>query len=553
MTNTGKAKSWPCWALGVPAAAAVGLAGLFQAGYMYVDNYIVVLITSGMLGQDNLCPYLNPLLCQGIAGLNALWAGADWYTLIGRLGLTLGVWWLCTLLARLLGPGPRLWAAQGLLAAVGIGCNLFNIYYTVQAALFAFIGVTGLLLAARRKVAHSVPVVGALFWGLGLCYRPEGALLALPFLLLPPIISLLARQMTPRRAATVLLPALVVLGALTGYRAFVFHSPTYAESIRYNNARMAVVDYPMKDWSEVADTLGDAGITENDYQSAQRLMLADTNRIDTAYLETLGRAGGQTAYPLMAAGLVRAAVDLVRALLSSKVVLFLGAVLALGLALGLLSGAAWYHKLTLGLGCGGAALILLYFQWQGRAPSRVSECVLMALGAVVFSEVVLARPSTGPVAAWVRRLLGAAALSGTLLSLMLSPYGAPQNLLAVRSGADETPFLQTMTQGSFYLWDPYLYSDRALRYFWEQGKLPSEEFLAHNLPYGEWFYGQVCFEQQLAELGIETPIEALSQPGARLVSDDPTHLLTYLQEHLDPDAALIEVGTVFGIQVWQLV
>ena len=91
-----------------------------------------------------------------------------------------------------------------------------------------------------------------------------------------------------------------------------------------------------------------------------------------------------------------------------------------------------------------------------------------------------------------------------------------------------------------------------------QGKLPDENFVQHNLPWGEWnTSGQTGYQQFLSSLGMENPMQSLlTRPNTYLVGNDTGLIQTWLREHYDGQAVVQPIGTVdvfaMGeVPVWQ--
>lgn len=65
-----------------------------------------------------------------------------------------------------------------------------------------------------------------------------------------------------------------------------------------------------------------------------------------------------------------------------------------------------------------------------------------------------------------------------------------------------------------------------------QGKLPSREFRNHNLPIGDWMYGQKYFNDYLEKLDIKNSAKSLiKREHTYLVDRDCTLVLDYLRKN----------------------
>lgn len=543
--------------LGMPAALVVAVLGLFQSAYRNTDNYIMAMITSGLMNGDTLNPYLNPLVSQIIAGLNRLIPTADWFTILGRVFLTLGAWWVGILLARRFGGNRRLILYEVIIASVCLGCSLYNINYTVQAAAFTFIGVLTLQLKLYDGGARGDVAVGTFFFGFGVCWRLEGGLLTIPYILLVAVVNLIFQKSkrSLRQVMLTLAPAAVVLVLLSGYRAAIFSIPRYAGNLQYNQARVAVVDYPLKDWEQVKDELSTMGITQNDYESVHYLMLADTDRIDAEYMEKIAEAASTSEYPLTLRGIVDAAWNAVKIVLGSKESLYLGAIIFLGILSILISKPSIEQVIILILSSLGTAVICFYFSWRGRLPERVVESVLFALASLIISEnVEISLRKVKNKSSWLEKGLQYAALvvaiCGGVVGYWRSPRGMPQNLFTITVNADSGAWQDTTSSNEIYLWGgEYWYKE-----WWEQGKMTDTVFFAHNVPCGEWYYGQTGFQKHLQSIGIPNPMKALlSRPETYLIAEETEmeYVLTYLKEHFDSSVQAKQVSVLYDQPVWQ--
>ena len=85
----------------------------------------------------------------------------------------------------------------------------------------------------------------------------------------------------------------------------------------------------------------------------------------------------------------------------------------------------------------------------------------------------------------------------------------PQSVFHVEKDVEETPWESTYKEETLYLWQTNEFVQYPVRSFMNQGKLLPEEFLEHNLCYGEWIYGQVYYQNYMEELGVRNPMRAL--------------------------------------------
>lgn len=359
----------------------------------------------------------------------------------------------------------------------------------------------------------------------------------------------------------VLAPVAMVLVLLSAYRTVIFSCPRYAEGNRYNQARVTLVDYPMKDWEKVEDVFYDIGITQNDYESVQHLMLADTDRIDAEYMETIAEIGRTNRYPITLRGIVNATWYVVKALLGSKGSLYLGLIISVGILSILILKPSRKHSVILLLAVIGTAVIFIYLSCRGRLPGRVLESGLLALGALVLCEILGSSSEPEKEKQKYSRQINSikwiaviVVMCGGVLGYIMYPHGMIQNLFSVSQNIDLTEWQDTMEEGKLYLWSSNIYGDQYSQNLWKQGKLINSEFLNHHIPYGDWYYGQPGFQEHVAALRASNPMKALlNRPQTYLVAgqNEMEYVLTYLQEHFDSFVQPVRVSTLFDYPVWQ--
>ena len=86
----------------------------------------------------------------------------------------------------------------------------------------------------------------------------------------------------------------------------------------------------------------------------------------------------------------------------------------------------------------------------------------------------------------------------------------------------------------------------------EMGKLPTKEFMLHNIPAGDWTYGQPYFNELLINIDAENPALALlERKHTYYVDDDCSFVLQYLREHYGIDIKAEQVGIINNVPVWQ--
>lgn len=128
----------------------------------------------------------------------------------------------------------------------------------------------------------------------------------------------------------------------------------------------------------------------------------------------------------------------------------------------------------------------------------------------------------------------------------------PQSVFHVEKDVEETPWESTYKEETLYLWQTNEFVQYPVRSFMNQGKLLPEEFLEHNLCYGEWIYGQVYYQNYMEELGVRNPMRALlGRDETYYVAEDNDLVLIWLQEHYDEGIQVRATGEVNQIPVWE--
>ncbi len=90
------------------------------------------------------------------------------------------------------------------------------------------------------------------------------------------------------------------------------------------------------------------------------------------------------------------------------------------------------------------------------------------------------------------------------------------------------------------------------QYYMSQEKLPSEEFMNHNVCTGDWVYGQNYFNENLADAGATNPVSALlERDNTYFVSDGCGFILRYMHYYYGADIKAVCVGEIAGTPIWE--
>lgn len=553
----------PVWLYGFLPVACCLVKGLSDRLYTDIDSFLVSITCAGLYGEGSVCPVIHPLLSLMTGFLSRLWLGADWFSVLGQAFVVLGIWWLGTLLALCISqPWKRLTCLLVLCFAL-LQFSLFNINFTVYAGFFSFLGVATLLLSFRRALPTFARFFAALFLCLGILWRKEGATLLLPFLLLDLCVLVfshrISRSMVRQLLSCCVLPVAVLL--LFSF-VFTVASPARQTASVYSASRSILVDYPHRSWEEISETLTDLGISENDYNAVASGILLDTEQVTADCLQQVSAISQTEAYPLSPVSLFQT-LSALPGVFSTPLLRILSLFFLALLLLLMVSGAPLCDKVEALLALGGAGVICLYYQYLGRLPERVAACVALALLAVLLPLFLAAPPCQGNPARWFWRIACAAVSCALCLCLWKNRYSYHILQPALLAGPTESQTITAEFPGeensnSVYLWNATTLALYMTDHYLSQGKLPDENFVQHNLPWGEWnTSGQPYYAQLLAGLQMENPMQSLlTRPNTYLVGSDTSLIQTWLREHYDAQAVVQPIGTVdvfaLGeVPVWQ--
>ncbi len=525
-TKEGKKKLYPL----IPYLAALGAYIVFcftGALYADVDNYNLAIICNGLLGNNNFCQYVHPLLCFALRLPKLLMPSADVFTTFAHLLLIAALGWLLALLfERFESIAERL----AVLAAWGylcFGVVLWNINYTVWAAFFSFVGCIGIFSAKDGKEGRIRRIAGALLYGCGLMFRWEGAFLFLPYIALI-VVMKMARGHFFKESILCelkrLLPWLIVFIALGLGRNIFYSIEPWKTDLAYDNARRTLEDFPVLGWDEMPEIPG--GADEYTYRGVTGWINADTDEVDAEKLKLLAEAGKTLRFSTDIEGISTALLYIGGSALQEWGMLLLPICILVILCFRSFETKSECAGKILALL--GTCLILLYFAVRGRAIIRVWQTLLLA---AFLPAVVLAAGTEKKEAGKKRIVALASALmfaAACFSILKIVPSGA--FVLTAADGKTEERFASFCGEDQIFLVGGWLDSGTIYEmknkgekligvktYGWagitcelmERGKLPSPYFLKHYIPVGWYWYGQEYYRSFLKELGIENPVKAL--------------------------------------------
>ena len=541
--------------------AGLGLSLLFIIGavtisfllrpYESVDDYQIALVTNGSYSADGYCKYIHPIICCLIGLLHKMLPSADFYLIFIRLSYYYSI----AVLAYYL---PHDFKATKPIIPFLFFFLFFsavNINYTV---LTSFLLASGMCVFYIDSAPNRGRYINALILiGLGCLLRKQMLLLSLPFFMLETAFwkketSLFSTPLFNKGNRKPFLALLTMISVLLIVSAVIEKTiPGYSEGIAYDNARTKIVDYPMQPYDSVKENIQD--ISENDYNSAIVLLLADTNRIDTAYLTRIGSLGSVKLQFNMQE-LKAAAKRFISCLLMDAKCPLIFAMTITMFVYAMLCDIKPVQKLKCTLSLCGGFIILYYFSLIGRIIDRLMIsvfllCVFSLAISIGGSEVISKKSKrTLPVLLLALYLIAACTAGYRILyfihhNSMKTTY---EEKIANAELHDE------ISKNDIYIWQVFDFDMNVAWPYMETGKLYGDEILDHHVVYGDWTYGQVYMKDYLSRLGIPNPATALlERPNTYYVGFDKTMIETYLKEHFDKDCHAAETGrTVYDVPVW---
>ena len=531
------------------------LASLFTHPlYEDVDNYSVSMVTMGLFGGNG-CQYTHVALNLLLGGLSRVLPAADAFALLGRALVFLCFYLLLTMASD--GEGMIRFLSCALFCLFfSISLPLFTANYGIQAVFFAG---TGWLALSRgiRGGRRSLSACGFLLLLTGMLWRLSVAAVLLPYILLDLAFRLPGSSGAERRRAVRgLLPVCLAALLLAGCQALYERSPAARDGFAYDRARILLEDYPTKEWDEIEETGEELGFTELDYDMARLWFLADTERMDAAFLTRMGEAGKTVQYGLNPEGLSGAANELVHFFEDERKENYAWvAGMLLLVFLTALTGAPARYSVQAVLAAAGSLAVILFFLMIGRAPLRLLHMVFTA-ETLSLSGILVRAEEAGKTGRRGFTAFRAGRLALCLLLLFSAGYTlrkdgirAPQTAFLARAERDGEE-----EETDFTLWEDW--HAGVAHALMDEGRLPSARTLSRNLPAGDWAYGQLYFTEYLNRIGKGNPARFLLQnDGAYFATNDGEFLremLSYLAEKTGKRVVAAPSGEKNGIARYAL-
>lgn len=537
-------------------AAALALA-LFVVGVLVLnddyrgpdDDLGISMVLSGLYPDGGQCLFTNAVLNGIIYQLNIALPELNWFLVVERLAVTVAFFSFCYILLRH-APLGLSFACIGFVAYFIMPKCTLGSNFTVVAALCVVTGELCCCSGIMRRAPSSC-VAGTALVTLGFMWRALILLLSAPFLVLA-FAGLLVRfgrgQIQRMRALVVralicaIAVGLCVGGALVFDKA-VWAEPKWADWLEYNDARYALVDYPMSDYSEVGDELASIGVSESDYWLMRNWITADPDYITSDLLMKVSNIARE---PVSDRSLSAAFLAEGRHLVKSPLLtISLACIAACALLLGRKRVLA-----TVVLSLGGAFAACVLFRYTGRLPARVEYSTwLLALLPCLVSFLVVRPPApvaTRPVGAW---RITTSALIGVVFALLCAAglvlkWAPSFNVERIDQFEKSSAFVENndlvrrfTEPGVVYVWDTTTFTqlEKQLKY----RHLPPASFMESTALMGGWTQGSSLVHAHNAEIGVPNPIKSLlDRPDTYFVTrrkEAIEQLTRYLREHYGED------------------
>ena len=534
---------------------------VLNCSYKSVDNCIISMIINGYYGADNHCIFMNYFFCKLVKYIGFVLPYADGYIFICHALLYIATFWITYIVISNTTDVFKRTILIMTLIIVMLGftdVDIANSNFTIQAGSIAAVGAISIFSGVKLKKYLPYLIMAIIFFSFGAMIRMSACLLVIPYVLLHTGIILISskNKETIKRAVILTVIPLIFVVGIYNVDIRISASEKYASAYEYNAARAALVDKPRKNWENIKDELPE--LTENDYMSIRSHLYGDTERYDAAFFKKINRVSKKDP-EFKITYIARSCYQAVKVLLPMREFFSLFLVL-LSLFVFLSKSINIWSKVECICAFFGTLIIATWFAYNGRIPFRI--CIPL----LIMCYIIVSAPILNDVAcdSSEMRLFSPAFVSltavlfGTVLLIETITCPTLSFSLLAKHGADETPFKKNYECNSLYVWDTLTLDWRGYGYFVEQGKLPTKRFIEHNVPQGDYIYGQVFTDEYFDKIGTHNPIRALlERENTFYVAEDVSMMETYLKEHVNSGAYAKKVDTIelpssdVNIPVWR--
>ena len=141
-------------------------------------------------------------------------------------------------------------------------------------------------------------------------------------------------------------------------------------------------------------------------------------------------------------------------------------------------------------------------------------------------------------------------ICGLCLAFKNESWHMPKFAFNSRLNNEPIELKMNYNEDDLYIWKKW-HANISLTYM-SIGKIPSKDFMKHNMPIGDWMYGQKYFIDYLENIDVENPAFALlTRKHTYLVDENCNDILTFLKEHYGESISAKQVDIINNIPVWE--
>ncbi len=526
---------------------------LFAHIYTFNDDYWLSMVLNCLYSDDNYCLFVSPFFCSAVKFLHNILPSADCYLLLIRTACFFSIWLIAyyTVSNR-----QKLYITVPFLIVLSFICTA-GLTYTVITTYLICVGIFFCIGFPESRVYYYGGILLMLF---GFIFRTQSALLSLPFIFLELAAVIFGKiknkteiKKVMKNLLRVTVPVAVCIIAVLYSQAYPEINNNYKDGLQYNSVRTEIVDYPMKKWEKIeADT---QGISENDYNAVTSWIFFDTDNINTDFMNRIVTVGSKPVRSFTVKNAYTVIIDVFRKIVKSEYLMSYFLLLCVMLSFSLISKIPLYKKLKNLAACAGGYLICTYFFYCGRMPDRIVVSVLLYCTASVFLSLTGndAESRNG-----TEKRSRIKPVYSVLICLSAVPFviswfnnftPEPSFALTAFNQPENTPAFYS--EQEIYIWDSDDIDTACFAQLAKSGRLPSKDFMNHNIMAGDWTYGQKYLSDHFSSAGISNPaVSLMERPHTYYVGDHEAMIKTYLSEHYDYDTEPVKIKDISGVPVW---
>ena len=571
-----------------------------------IDGYLIAMVSNGCYGENNYCMFIHPLISYLCGKLSIVLPYADCYSLIIISFMSFSLFYSYYLIFSLVETlYKRMILVLTVICYVFSTCNGLTMRFTLQAGFCMFVGLLLLSIAFHDENKNYV-IPGVLCCAFGCMIRDQAAFTLIPFCGLLLLYELIANRIMLkvflRKCFKYLGVALVCILTLFITGKWFYNQPEYSESTKYNAARSALVDYPVKKWEDIEEKA--IGYSENDYYAVTHYIWEDSDIIDWTYLEEISNLANNNYFvqvremdtPQSKITFTVKNIIYNFCVNAMKIAWFeIGLVVLLFSIYLFLKHKDLWVRLVLVFNLLGYFTIIIFFALLGREVA-LKELLLSGNLLVLFymifvlngtqerwssnkwniiKVVLVAYITMQPFFAqkWFSPALDCLCLASDFnlvdaqkvdmiekamygfysgIPFQEDDHNSIVEMFSARKDSETSSLLESLCENEeLYIWNIWNYDDE-LSVLQRNNKLPSKDLISHNVAMGEWVSGQIYFKEHLESIGASNLMESLlSRPETIYVGKDEQIVHQWLKEHYSENVKIEHVKNVGTYPVWR--